>query len=549
MNIKVIEDRVYFFASERGSIEIDDSLINEFCKNLKNLNLQDFINYCEREKIEQITDEDILKYCAVDGQLPELPEPIIGVGEFNEFVSGQTNITGDKKELDDLLDNLDIECVKESKIASDKLQELTEYILENYEDWKEEIGKVNELSSKYLFSPSFSNQKNTAFAFIRTQLFRFIQYFNILENLDEEISEPQQIDSSVDTDYAERLQNNLKDYISGLSVDEIEANREEIESRKQEINNLSVDDEIDLSTMNSDEVEQYTKNQFENSTFYINTENRISVCNDIINSILILKENEFIGRRDKVYLEKLEEKTENIRNVYEYQLFGFSEDLKIAAEKCPETTTEKQEYNQLLDEIDENSIFEITDQPITIEDRQYWVKFANLATKLSIISVPFWSTGINISGVPIPLPTIYINLGVINVKVPIPEIGINTSLPFLIVPFLAITGTVVSPYFLFVNIGENPIGPVGPNSMVCLFTWRSFLTEIKSNLESKELKPVTLKSGPIDIDLQANLTRILSIMVRDDLPPYKRLKLTNIPFVVFSLLNMIKIQRQTTGLP
>lgn len=575
MNIKIIEDRIYFFADEQNSIEINRNILKTFCNNIKNLNLCDFINYCQNKQTSsEITEEDIIRFCSTGGEVP-LPEPIIGVGDIPDFIEGDDQIPASDLErrvtLEFLLDELNVPCINKSLSVADKIKEYTDD-LEIYEPWKKELPKLQPRRSAYpdtymrtvrrmviinnvrrvsvkRVRTNFTNPKLSSHRLIRRLLNRFPNYESLLNDFDEELSNPDTSDVSFDAEYGQSLHDNLINFLDGKSTDELDDLKPELENRRTQIDNL-IDDLPDYSGLSKDELDLMIDNDFKSTLFYKNTQERISLLKVIIQDLIQLSTNQFILSVDKRKTTDLLKTAQRLLEIHEYQLNGFLSDMKNAGKECPVLEeNERPEFTELLPEIQNDHQFEVTNQPITIEDRAYWVKYAKLATILSTVAFPFWSTGINILGVPIPLPTIYINLGVIKVELPVPDLGVNLRLPFLVVPFLAITGIVVSPYFMLINMSNIPIGPVAPLSKVCLFTWRSALTMVKKGIESKELKPFVIPSGPLTIDTATDITQLLSILIRDDLPPYKRLKLSNIPFTIFSLLNVIKIQRRTTGLP
>jgi hypothetical protein len=553
MNIKVIEGRVYFFTDDVNSVEIDPSLYKSFCEQKSKLNLIDFINYCQsKNTTAPITEQDFLNYCLNDGIVP-LPETVEGVGDIQPYVEGDDSISNNENErilqLKDLLNELNVPCVTQALNLSDKLKENTDYIQTTYYVWLSLIGDLHKKSTNYSAIPK-NIEKTKKHKIISDQFILFRDYHQQLIDLDNEIKKAPISNESLNVDFATNVQESLLDYVKNLNHNEIDNFTTEINEKKNSINSLAIDDGEDISKYTPTQLEKYTKTQIESTVFYKITRKKIVIIKKIIDVINNLLKNVLIIKTDNVDLNKILILTNKLLGGVEYQVNGFMKDLNENKKNCPKVEDSPiPKYIELLDEVKSDSDFDITNQPITVEDRAYWVKYCMLATKLSIISVPFWATGINISGLPIPLPTVYINLGVIKVKIPIPGLGINISAPFIIVPCLAITGIVVSPYFLFINMSNLSIGPVAPQSKICLFTWRSALTNIVKGIKSEELKPFSIKMGAVNLDLAGNITRLLSIMKRDDLPVYKRLRLSNIPFVVFSLLNVIKNQRKTVGLP
>lgn len=465
----------------------------EFCEATKQLSLQDFLDFCKNRNSVRITQQDVFDYCkSVD---VEILEPEIGVGDI-------PNSIGESIEID-------LPCVN-------KIKELNAQLSESIE---KEVSLKSDLvlSLEYPTSTTkdSTNQKHEYWNSVISQIQALISQFHFIDSQKPEVPEV----TAVDLSEAQQQQSSLIEYVNSVSPEEL--NIEEVS-----IENLS------------DDIEEV---EFSETVFYKTTVKRIDLLTKINNLIVIL-------RSEKIEeIEPLSETVNELKSIYEL-FITFDSKIKSATELCDGPTVDVGEPQELLSEVPIGSKFDITSQDVTIQDAKYWRRFASLLTKTSLITPVFWSTGFIAPTGPIPFPSIYINMGVISISVPLPENLGSGSLPFLIVPFLNITGTILSPYVLFINLSEVQIGPVAPMSSICLLSWRSANVDINS-VESKILKPMTIKVGKYDLDLNSSLTMLLSLILREDYPPYSRLKMTNVPFIVFSLLKIIMTQKSTVGLP
>jgi len=531
MKLTEIDGNIYFFAENKNNIVLDDNATKEFCDNITNLNINDFLEYCKNKKTTTLTIDDFKEYCSrID--LP-MPEAITGVGDIlieedqntkqesiEQFIDGFTTGSTIKNIANKL--NLDtdekIPCISAIKLLSDELNTYNNDINQLYIDFKDLLNDFTKIN--YKINVKFTVEKNENHTIINNTIASLKPILNRFLQIDREF-ETVEVQTNVNLEYGESQYSNID--FANITDEQIDL-----------LKNTTISDTDDIPNVT-----------FTDTKFYILTNEKIQLCNTINEKLVVLNDNTyFIDDTSDIDDLLIECKT-----IWEYQLNGFTTKLNEIINTCPSTQSTQNIYNNLVNSITNEHPLEITNQEVTIEYRRYWVKFANLLTIISTAGIPFWSTGIITPAGPIKLPTIYINLGVINIKVPLPLVGTDITLPFLIVPFLAITGTIVTPYMLFVNLAPFPVGPIAPNSAVCLFTWRSAFTNLISKTESKELKPLALTSGSVRLDLDPTLTILLSLMIRDDFPVYKRLKLSNIPFVVFSLLKIIQKQPLTTGLP
>ena len=541
MNITLINGQL-FFTKNNDSLNISDSAVNDFLQATTLLDASDVFTYCknvQKQTLEPIRSQDILDFCKSNGELLHPSTPITNIGDFNDYISTEEP-SGSLNDLLDELESKGAKCIKPMKALTDNLTTIINQTIDLYPIFITFFNETiqNKVNYYTTFLPTYSINKIKAYALISDN-FNFLsnKYQKFLE-LDAELQEVEEQNNNMDD--ITRLQTELAEYVASLTPDEIEQYKNIIAEKKQEITNLSEDDNTETE-------------EFQETPFYLNFTERINTCNEIVVIIDRIKDNSFIRIRDKKAIVELKNKCITLRDLYDYQINDYIEELNQVQQQCHggEEDALIPTPQQFIDEVPLGSDFDITSQEITILDRAYWVKFAKLLTRLGLMIPPFWANGIYLipSFIPVPLPTKYINLGVISIKVPMPPTGTMTPLPFLIVPFLAITGIVVTPYVLFVNISNAPIGPIAPMSAVCLYTWRSGLVNAIVNSGSEEVKPVTVTVGSVKLDVSPHITLLLSMLLKDDFPPYNRLKLTNIPFVLLSLMKYLAIQRMTVGLP
>lgn len=549
MKIEDINGQIYFNSNKSDALSVDNSILKDFCKLINDLNLKDFINFCKNKKITRI-DKDTLKDYCDDNSLPEKSLPIINVGtiDYNKY----SNIVGN---LDTLLDELDLHCLN----ATNELNELLEHYNELYEltytnndedGFFDNLKRVPGLSIHYkvnvLNDPiEYIEQINT----LKVKLKSFtnhIRFFEMINDVFEDIADTY---FEIDLSGLEEKINELNDFINNMSLEEIENNIITIEEKKKSINQIVEVDSIDYSKMSNDDLEKHIQDEFKNTDFYKINELKCKELENIKKNLIDILEFSILKKKDKELLTLLKEQTEIIYEIIHFQYIEFNELFTKTINGCSSKNKEKTTFVKLLDEVDKDSPFEITEQPITISDKAYWVKFGTLLTKLSAMSPLFWANGLYTPIGPIPLPTIYMNMGVIAPMVIEPVSGASIGSSFIIVPFLTITGTVISPYLMFINLGNTPVGPVMPMTIMCMFTWRSSMVTLLSDIKSEVVSPASFSSGSISIDMNPQLTLLLGIIIRDDLPPYKRLSLANIPFVLQTLSKIILKQKQTVGLP
>lgn len=108
-----------------------------------------------------------------------------------------------------------------------------------------------------------------------------------------------------------------------------------------------------------------------------------------------------------------------------------------------------------------------TETQYGVGDYEYWVKYCGIATIVNCMLPMYWATGLVISGVPIPMPIIYIPFTVINGRVTV-VIG------------LGICGIFPLPMMLFVNFGDMP-GSLIPALNIAVDTLRGLSAMIMNN--------------------------------------------------------------------
>jgi hypothetical protein len=107
-----------------------------------------------------------------------------------------------------------------------------------------------------------------------------------------------------------------------------------------------------------------------------------------------------------------------------------------------------------------------------VTDYEYWVKYCGIATIVNCMLPMYWPTGLVITGVPIPMPIIYIPFVVINGRVTV-VIG------------LGICGICPLPMLLFVNLGDMP-GSLIPAINIAVDT----LQALAAMIPSLSIKPI-----------------------------------------------------------
>ena len=172
--------------------------------------------------------------------------------------------------------------------------------------------------------------------------------------------------------------------------------------------------------------------------------------------------------------------------------------------------------------------------PIT--DIKYWKKYCQKATLVNLLPI-YWPIGLLI---PTPGPLIKIPLPIIWK----PIVVVPTPLCVIVIG-IAICGICPAPFVYIVNPGwPFPIGMVAPKS-----SW--FVTGIRGPKKIDEettsaplaaIPTLTVplpyiqngeyKEYPIKIDAAPPITKLLPL-IQDDLPPYERLSLTNLPYVIY----------------
>lgn len=163
------------------------------------------------------------------------------------------------------------------------------------------------------------------------------------------------------------------------------------------------------------------------------------------------------------------------------------------------------------------------DQSPPITDLDWWKKFCELATITNLVPI-YWPVGLLIPApngvIKIPLPVIWRPLYVIQTPLALIAIGIAQA------------GVLPGPWVFILNPNAFPLGPVTTNS--CWFTGapRPF-RRIKSRPGSQIL-PVApiVQIGQNKIDIAPSITAAIPF-IKDDLPPYERLSLNNLLFILF----------------
>jgi len=153
--------------------------------------------------------------------------------------------------------------------------------------------------------------------------------------------------------------------------------------------------------------------------------------------------------------------------------------------------------------------------PIT--DLKYWKKYCKIASIVNLLPI-YWPIGLLIptpSGiVKIPLPVIWKPIAVI-------------PTPFcVIVVGLAICGICPAPFVYLINPGwPFPIGIVNPKESYFLTGIRG-PSKIDDEIGSRVLDVIPT------IDVAPEITKLLPFL-KDDLPAFERLTLTNLPYILY----------------
>lgn len=171
-----------------------------------------------------------------------------------------------------------------------------------------------------------------------------------------------------------------------------------------------------------------------------------------------------------------------------------------------------------------------------VTDLRYWKKYCLNATLVNLLPI-YWPVGLLIPTpgglVKIPLPIIWKPFAVI-------------PTPFCVIVIgLAICGICPAPFVYLVNPGwPFPIGIVKPGESYFLTGIRG-PAMINAKIASKVLDAIPTiitplvykKDGvnqrkPIAIDAAPNITKLLPL-IKDDLPAFERLSITNLPYVLY----------------
>ena len=154
-----------------------------------------------------------------------------------------------------------------------------------------------------------------------------------------------------------------------------------------------------------------------------------------------------------------------------------------------------------------------------ITDYEYWVKYCGVATMVNCMLPIYWSTGLVIAGVPIPLPIIYLPFVVIKGRVTV-VIG------------LGICGICPLPMLLFVNFGDVP-GSLIPAINIAVDTLKGLVAmipslsvkpikmAIKGMIESQDKKINDLKAKKNEIKMNI---QNLQVGVKTDKETLRNLK-------------------------
>jgi hypothetical protein len=123
--------------------------------------------------------------------------------------------------------------------------------------------------------------------------------------------------------------------------------------------------------------------------------------------------------------------------------------------------------NGSIESIDEEYPEDGTETQYGIGDYEYWVKYCGIATIVNCMLPMYWPTGLVISGIPIPMPIIYMPFTVINGRVTV-VIG------------MGICGICPLPMMLFVNFGDMP-GSLIPTLNIAVDSLRGLSSVILNN--------------------------------------------------------------------
>ena len=159
--------------------------------------------------------------------------------------------------------------------------------------------------------------------------------------------------------------------------------------------------------------------------------------------------------------------------------------------------------------------------PIT--DLEWWKKFCNLATIFNLVPI-YWPIGLlipNPSGIlKIPLPVIWRPIFVLQTPLALIVIGIAQA------------GVLPGPFVFVLNPNAFSLGPVSLNS--CWFTGAVRPFKKIKNKPGSQILPIApiVQIGLNKIDINPSATSLIPF-IKDDLPPYERLSLNNILFLLF----------------
>ena len=172
--------------------------------------------------------------------------------------------------------------------------------------------------------------------------------------------------------------------------------------------------------------------------------------------------------------------------------------------------------------------------PIT--ELAYWKKYCKKATTVNLLPI-YWPIGLLIPTpgplIKIPLPVIWKPIAVIPTPICLIVIGID------------ICGICPAPWIYIVNPGwPFPIGMVASKASWFLTGIRgpSKIDDETTSVPLAAIPNLTVplkykqngqdKEQPVTIDAAPFVTKLLPL-VQDDLPPYERLTLTNLPYIVY----------------
>ena len=183
-----------------------------------------------------------------------------------------------------------------------------------------------------------------------------------------------------------------------------------------------------LKKITANEVDELNKIYLEAFDYYLNNKDNINLCEDLFKFAEVNW-----PAAGTIY---------NERTIFDYYLFNYTN-----TSLPPKNLKELKEAEYILENVPEPDEFEeLTSYPVTkfdIGGLPYWLKYCAIATLVNVMLPIYWPTGINIAGVPIPLPIIYL-----------PIIPLNIG-PLIIVIGLGICGICPLPMILFANTGPT----------------------------------------------------------------------------------------------